>query len=292
MGTPLFPFALTLLAAVTAAPDPQVMREERFQSVLAEMDVAAAGRPVSTPASRLRWPSPGLARSAFGAASGDRFVGAGAGERRSPDELRCPRSRGRGAQPLHPPQVGDERRQWLLLRWRAAAAALDHRQAALALRRLVDGNLLALDAPLFPDQPLPDQGNGLDQLALHEAALGRNAVAVEVQLLGDLTGVQGASDWRGRRNGSMPISSSKPINCWKPPWIKRRQRRPGDWPWTCCINSCNCSWRLGAMASGRGSGCNAWPLFLMTAMRSSNCSRRPNPIPCCVHRGIPEAMLM
>ena len=42
MGTPLFPFALTLLAAVTAAPDPQVMREERFQSVLAEMDLAAA----------------------------------------------------------------------------------------------------------------------------------------------------------------------------------------------------------------------------------------------------------
>ena len=42
MGTSLFPFALTLLAAVTAAPDPQVMREERFQSVLAEMDLAAA----------------------------------------------------------------------------------------------------------------------------------------------------------------------------------------------------------------------------------------------------------
>ena len=42
MGIPLFPFALTLLAAVTAAPDPQVMREERFQSVLAEMDLAAA----------------------------------------------------------------------------------------------------------------------------------------------------------------------------------------------------------------------------------------------------------
>ena len=42
MGTPLFPFALTLLAAVTAAPDPQVMSEERFQTVLVEMDVAAA----------------------------------------------------------------------------------------------------------------------------------------------------------------------------------------------------------------------------------------------------------
>ena len=42
MGTPLFPFALTLLAAVTAAPAPQVMREESFQTALAEMDVAAA----------------------------------------------------------------------------------------------------------------------------------------------------------------------------------------------------------------------------------------------------------
>ena len=42
MGTPLFPFALTLLAAVSAAPDPQVMREERFQTVLSVMDVAAA----------------------------------------------------------------------------------------------------------------------------------------------------------------------------------------------------------------------------------------------------------
>ena len=52
MGTPLFPFALTLLAAVTAAPDPQVMREERFQSVLAEMDLAAAEQACrATPAS-------------------------------------------------------------------------------------------------------------------------------------------------------------------------------------------------------------------------------------------------
>ena len=47
MGTSLFPFALTLLAAVTAAPDPQVMREKRFQSVLAEMDLAAAEQALS-----------------------------------------------------------------------------------------------------------------------------------------------------------------------------------------------------------------------------------------------------
>ena len=85
------------------------------------------------------------------------------------------------------PLAGDERRQWLLLRWRAAAAALDHHQAALALRRLVAGELSALDAPL-----LPGEGNGLDQLALHEAAQGRDAVAVDVLLMGDLAGEQGA----------------------------------------------------------------------------------------------------
>ena len=49
MGIPLFPFALTLLAAVTAAPAPQVMSEERFQNVLAEMDVAAAEQACTNP---------------------------------------------------------------------------------------------------------------------------------------------------------------------------------------------------------------------------------------------------
>ena len=58
---------------------------------------------------------------------------------------------------------------------------------SVALRRLVAGNLADLDAPL-----LPGQANGLDQLALHEAAQGRVEMAVAVQLQGDLTGVQGA----------------------------------------------------------------------------------------------------
>ena len=70
------------------------------------------------------------------------------------------------------------RRQWLLLRWRAAAAALDHRQAALALRRLVSGDLRAL-AELELEPGL----TGLDQLAEHEAALGRSLVAAELQLM-------------------------------------------------------------------------------------------------------------
>ena len=171
MGTPLFPFALTLLAAVTAAPDPQVMREERFQSVLAEMDVAAAGQACLDPRmatsnsrrqalrDRLLALHPVIDSLELVLANAEALMSCGA-----PEAAAVVLDR-------YIPRVGDERRQWLLLRWRAAAAALDHRQAALALRRLVDGNLTALDAPLFPDQPLPDQGNGLDQLALHEAAL-------------------------------------------------------------------------------------------------------------------------
>ena len=76
------------------------------------------------------------------------------------------------------PGSPQQRRQWLLLRWRAAASALDHRQAALALRRLVNGDLRAL-AELELEPGL----NGLDQLAEHEASLGRMLIAAEVQLM-------------------------------------------------------------------------------------------------------------
>ena len=76
------------------------------------------------------------------------------------------------------PGTAEQRSRWLTLRWRAAAAGLDHRQAALALRRLVDGDLAALTAVEL------DPGvNALDQLAAHEAALGRQRVAADVQLL-------------------------------------------------------------------------------------------------------------
>ena len=188
MGTPLFPFALTLLAAVAAAPDPQVMREERFQTVLLEMDVSAAQQACLDPLiadsdrrrqalrDRLLALHPVIDSLELVLANAEALMSCGA-----PEAAAVVLNR-------YSPRVGDERRQWLLLRWRAAAAALDHRQAALALRRLVAGNLSALDAPL-----LPGQVNGLDQLALHEAAQARNAVAVEVQLLGDLSGVQGAT---------------------------------------------------------------------------------------------------
>ena len=187
MGTPLFPFALTLLAAVTAAPDPQVMREERFQTVLLQMDVAAAQQACLDPQivdsdrrrqalrDRLLALHPVIDSLDLVLANAEALMSCGA-----PEAAAVVLNR-------YSPRVGDERRQWLMLRWRAASAALDHRQAALALRRLVAGNLKALDAPL-----LPGQVNGLDQLALHEAAQGRDAVAVDVLLMGDLAGEQGA----------------------------------------------------------------------------------------------------
>ena len=187
MGTPLFPFALTLLAAVTAAPDPQVMSEERFQTVLVEMDVAAAEQACLDPLiadtdrrrqdlrDRLLALHPVIDSLDLVLENAEALMSCGA-----PEAAAVVLNR-------YSPRAGDERGRWLLLRWRAAAAALDHRQAALALRRLVVGNLTALNAPL-----LPGQVNGLDQLALHEAAQGRNAVAVEVQLMADLSGVQGA----------------------------------------------------------------------------------------------------
>ena len=76
------------------------------------------------------------------------------------------------------PGAGDQRRQWLSLRWQAAAAALDHRQAALALRRLVNGDLVALAS-----LELVNGRRGLDQLAEHEAAIGRFNAAAAVLLM-------------------------------------------------------------------------------------------------------------
>ena len=76
------------------------------------------------------------------------------------------------------PAVGEERRRWLRLRWQAAAAGLDHREAARALRRLVNGDLIAL-----ANLDLGDGRLGLDQLASHEAALGRQEEAAALLML-------------------------------------------------------------------------------------------------------------
>ena len=76
------------------------------------------------------------------------------------------------------PGSPEQQRRWLLLRWRAAAAGLDHQQAALALRRLVKGDLPALAA-----LELQPGVNGLEQLAEHEAARGQRLTAAELLLL-------------------------------------------------------------------------------------------------------------
>ena len=136
MGTPFFPFAITLLAAVTPAHDPQVMREEPFQTALASMDVAAAEQACLAPLiansngrrqalrDRLLALHPVIDSLELVLANAEALMSCGA-----PEAAAVVLNR-------YLPRAGDERRQWLLLRWRAAAAAVDHRQAALALRRL------------------------------------------------------------------------------------------------------------------------------------------------------------
>ena len=115
MGTPLFPFALTLLAAVTAAPDPQVIREERFQSVLAEMDLAAAEQACLNPRiassdgrrqalrDRLLELHPVIDSLELVLANAEALMSCGA-----PEAAAVVLNR-------YIPRVGDERSQWLLL---------------------------------------------------------------------------------------------------------------------------------------------------------------------------------
>ena len=169
---------LSLLAAAAPLSEPQPMAEEPFQQWLLESD---------------------LRQLELGC--GDPLISAGGGRRQqirdrllvlhpAPQSfdrvmanasalLTCgsPDSAARVLNRISPAQ-GEERRLWLRLRWQAAASALDHREAALALRRLVNGDLIAL-----ADLDLGDGRLGLDQLVLHEAALGRQDEAVGLLLL-------------------------------------------------------------------------------------------------------------
>jgi len=76
------------------------------------------------------------------------------------------------------PAAGDERRRWLLLQWQAARDARDHRRAALALQRLSQRSVEALQALNLPvtDGPLP-VASALDLQAGHLEADGRPAAA-------------------------------------------------------------------------------------------------------------------
>ena len=91
------------------------------------------------------------------------------------------------------PGPGWQRREWLLLSWQAASAALDQDRAVLALRRLADGDLTRLDTELLivgeSAEGLPLTRSALDLLANHELAAGRPEEAVTVLLAGRTPGV-------------------------------------------------------------------------------------------------------
>jgi len=94
------------------------------------------------------------------------------------------------------PAPGLQRREWLLLDWRAASAALDHQRAALALRRLAAGNVASLDGEqlvvALADDGQPQTRSALDLLAEHEAASGQLDRAAEVLLAGRTPGAVAA----------------------------------------------------------------------------------------------------
>jgi len=178
MGIQPLPMLLSLLAAAAPLSEPQPMAEERFQQWLLESDLQqlelGCGDPLISASGGRRQqirdrllvlhPAPQSFERVMANASALLTCG-------SPD------SAARVLNRISPAQ-GEERRLWLRLRWQAASSALDHREAALALRRLVNGDLIAL-----ADLDLGDGRLGLDQLALHEAALGRQDEAVGLLLL-------------------------------------------------------------------------------------------------------------
>lgn len=90
------------------------------------------------------------------------------------------------------PGPGSERQLWLLLRWQAAQAGLDHRLAADSLWRLAAGDLASLEPLALPVSPTA-QRSALDVLADHVEALGWHQRAAEVLLSGRHAGAQGAA---------------------------------------------------------------------------------------------------
>ena len=94
------------------------------------------------------------------------------------------------------PGTDAQRREWLLLSWRTAAAARDHEAAVLALRRLAAGDLARLASVRLElrhdSNGIPVTRSALDQLADHEAALNRIDRAAAVALSARSSGVEGA----------------------------------------------------------------------------------------------------
>jgi len=94
------------------------------------------------------------------------------------------------------PAAGAERLQWLLMEWRAAQAAMDHRRAALALERLGAARPARLEALLLPVLRREDgtvvSRPALDVLADHLQARGFPQAAATLLLASQEPGVIGA----------------------------------------------------------------------------------------------------
>jgi len=94
------------------------------------------------------------------------------------------------------PAAGAERVQWLLMQWRAAQAAMDHRRAALALERLGAARPARLEALLLPVLRREDGSvvsrPALDLLADHLQARGFPQAAATLLLASQEPGVIGA----------------------------------------------------------------------------------------------------
>jgi hypothetical protein len=94
------------------------------------------------------------------------------------------------------PGPGPKRTQWLLLQWRAATDALDHRLAALALERLTAGLPARLEALPLTLQRREDgtvvSRPALEVFAGHLESMGFPRAAAEVLLASRLPGVPGA----------------------------------------------------------------------------------------------------
>jgi hypothetical protein len=94
------------------------------------------------------------------------------------------------------PAAGAERLQWLLMEWRAAQAAMDHRRAALALERLGAARPARLEALLLPVQRREDgtvvSRPALDLLADHLQARGFPQAAATLLLASQEPGALGA----------------------------------------------------------------------------------------------------
>ncbi len=94
------------------------------------------------------------------------------------------------------PAAGAERVQWLQLQWRAAAAGLDHRRAALALERLRKEGGSSLDGVALPLQRREDgtviSRSALELLVLHLESRGFPRVGGELLVRTRQGGLGGA----------------------------------------------------------------------------------------------------